>query len=179
MRASGLADYVTPEVQHLPGRLGARAALVISISVPSFGLRIAAPFYGVDRRDQRKPGRLNQSTHDIREARTRPAPGSRSPVPFAPSRWKFGAQDIEALDYRRHRKQGRRLGHQRFGDRSIEMVLPSGFIGKRIKYGERGWRQSQREPHRCGRLLIREFETLLQECDELLFLTGAGLETNK
>ena len=54
------------------------------------------------------------------------------------------------------------------------MILPSCFIFECVKYGKRGWSQSQREPDRRRPLAIRELEALLQERGDLIFLAAAS-----
>jgi hypothetical protein len=74
---------------------------------------------------------------------------------------KLRAQNLSWFYGRRHCQEIRRVSHERFRNRSIQVRLSSGLIGKRIEYRERGRSQTQREPQQSRWFLIRHLQTLL------------------
>src|SRR5215471_8888190 len=91
----------------------------------------------------------------------------------------LGADNLHALDRRRRREQARRLRHQRLGNRPAQVRLASRFVDERVEDTEGGRTEPERKPHGRGRLLVGEFEALLQQGGHVLLLAGFGLETNE
>ena len=73
---------------------------------------------------------------------------------------------------RRRCQKIRGVGKKCFGNVPVEVSLPSRLIGKRIEYAECGWAQTQREPQRSGRFLMRHLKTLFQEGGDVFFPPG-------
>src|SRR5215467_645401 len=59
------------------------------------------------------------------------------------------------------------------------MLLAALLITERVENRKCGWSETQREPDRRRRFLIREFEPLLQKRGHLVLLTWLRLETDK
>src|SRR5262249_6318294 len=91
----------------------------------------------------------------------------------------LGAEDLCFLDGGRRGQQFGGDLHECFGNRAVEVSLPSRLIGKRVEYGERRSAQAQREPQFGGRFLIRQLKTLRQEGGDFILRPRFRLQSNK
>src|SRR5262249_32424817 len=91
--------------------------------------------------------------------------------------WLLRTQNLERLDGRGPGKQFGRLRHERLGDRTLQMRLPSVFVGKRVENAERSPPQAQSEPEgRCGLLFCQRRPGFQELCD-FVFLAGLGFQS--
>ena len=90
----------------------------------------------------------------------------------------LGGQDIDTLDRRLLREEVRCLLHQRCGNGTAQVSLPSWLAGKRVEDSERRRTETQGEPHDGFRLLQGKREPAGKKLRERRFLAGFCFETN-
>jgi hypothetical protein len=95
---------------------------------------------------------------------------------MASRRGRLGGKDFDFFDLRRIGKKLTGFGHQRLGDRAVEMGVAAGFIGEGVEDAEPVRPQLDCVPGRGGRLGDGQGLSRFEELLECRFLTRLGAE---